>query len=137
MSKCPACGAETEGKFCEFCGAEMPVEGAAPAAAAGSAETPVKEDYGTEQYGNEDVAGKEEYGTEDYGASNEPVIEKTMEVTDKKCPSCGGTLVFDPETGGLTCEFCGYQNFNEEDYCEGCGAPRNSKTYFDTPSEEE
>ena len=35
------------------------------------------------------------------------------------------------------CEFCGYQNFNEEDYCEGCGAPRNSKTYFDTPSEEE
>ena len=109
MSKCPACGAETEGKFCEFCGAEMPVEGAAPAAAASSAETPAQEDYGTEQYGNEDVAGKEEYGTEDYGASNEPVIEKTMEVTDKKCPSCGGTLVFDPETGGLTCEFCGYQ----------------------------
>ena len=26
---------------------------------------------------------------------------------DNKCPSCGGTLSYDPETGGLTCNFCG------------------------------
>ena len=35
------------------------------------------------------------------------------------------------------CGFCSYQNFNEKDYCEGCGAPRSSKTYFDQESEEE
>ena len=26
---------------------------------------------------------------------------------DNKCPSCGGTLAFDPATGGLVCNFCG------------------------------
>ena len=26
---------------------------------------------------------------------------------DTKCPSCGGTLSFDPATGGLVCNFCG------------------------------
>lgn len=26
---------------------------------------------------------------------------------DKKCPSCGGTLTFDPSTGRLECGFCG------------------------------
>lgn len=26
---------------------------------------------------------------------------------DNKCPSCGGTLSFDPATGGLVCNFCG------------------------------
>ena len=27
--------------------------------------------------------------------------------TDNKCPSCGGTLSYDPATGGLICNFCG------------------------------
>ncbi len=27
--------------------------------------------------------------------------------TDSKCPSCGGTLAYDPSTGGLVCNFCG------------------------------
>jgi ribosomal protein S27AE len=35
--------------------------------------------------------------------------EKTEESTDKKCPSCGATVVYDPETRGLLCEFCGYK----------------------------
>ena len=26
---------------------------------------------------------------------------------NRKCPSCGATLRFDPQTGGLSCEFCG------------------------------
>ena len=32
-----------------------------------------------------------------------------MDVTDKKCPNCGGTVVFDPESGMMSCEFCGYK----------------------------
>ena len=113
MSKCPSCGAESEGSFCEFCGA--PLNSAnnnnENAASGGNFGGDVK--TGTEEYGSEVNTGSENYGSdietgsEDYGPS-EPTIEKTMEVTDKKCPSCGGTLVFDPETGGLTCEFCGY-----------------------------
>lgn len=34
--------------------------------------------------------------------------ERTKEETDKKCPSCGGTIDFDPGTGGLACPYCGY-----------------------------
>ena len=32
----------------------------------------------------------------------------TMEETDKKCPNCGATVVYNPETLGMTCDFCGY-----------------------------
>ncbi|MHB1454716.1 MAG: hypothetical protein ACYCYM_12300 [Saccharofermentanales bacterium] len=32
----------------------------------------------------------------------------TKEVTDKKCPQCGGTMDFDPGTGGLSCPYCGH-----------------------------
>ena len=35
--------------------------------------------------------------------------EVTESSTDKKCPSCGATVVFDPESGGMLCEFCGYK----------------------------
>ena len=28
--------------------------------------------------------------------------------TDKKCPSCSGTMEFDPATGGLMCPYCGH-----------------------------
>lgn len=28
---------------------------------------------------------------------------------DKKCPSCGGTLAFEPSTGRLACSFCGIE----------------------------
>ena len=34
--------------------------------------------------------------------------ETTEKETDKKCPNCGATVVFDPATGGLHCEYCGY-----------------------------
>jgi len=36
------------------------------------------------------------------------LTEKTEDVTDKKCPNCGATVVFDPATGGMQCEYCGY-----------------------------
>ncbi len=32
----------------------------------------------------------------------------TMQETDKKCPSCGGVMDFDPATGGLSCPYCGH-----------------------------
>ena len=35
--------------------------------------------------------------------------EVTEDVTNKKCPNCGATVVFDPGTGGMLCEFCGYK----------------------------
>ena len=42
-------------------------------------------------------------------ASPEELDDK-MEIvtTDRKCPNCGGTLKFDPATGGLLCSNCGY-----------------------------
>lgn len=33
---------------------------------------------------------------------------KTLKETDRKCPACGGTMDFDPATGGLHCPFCDY-----------------------------
>lgn len=39
----------------------------------------------------------------------EPNLAKTMEETDKKCPSCGGVMDFDPATGGLSCPYCGHK----------------------------
>lgn len=35
-------------------------------------------------------------------------VVSTMEETDKKCPSCGGVMDFDPATGGLSCPYCGH-----------------------------
>ena len=34
--------------------------------------------------------------------------ETTERETDKKCPNCGATVVFDPATGCMHCEYCGY-----------------------------
>lgn len=39
----------------------------------------------------------------------EIVIEKTKEETDRKCPQCSGTMLFDPKTGGLKCPYCDYE----------------------------
>jgi len=36
-------------------------------------------------------------------------IAKTMIETDKKCPSCGAVMDFDPTTGGLKCTYCGHE----------------------------
>lgn len=33
----------------------------------------------------------------------------TMKETDRKCPQCGATMDFDPSTGGLFCQYCGYR----------------------------
>lgn len=39
---------------------------------------------------------------------NSMVEETTMDVTDKKCPNCGATVVYNPATLSMTCDFCGY-----------------------------
>lgn len=33
---------------------------------------------------------------------------ETLRETDRKCPECGGTMDFSPETHGLLCPFCGH-----------------------------
>ena len=47
----------------------------------------------------------------DFDGNQEQQImaEVTEDVTNKKCPNCGATVVFDPESGGMRCEFCGYK----------------------------
>ena len=34
--------------------------------------------------------------------------ERTEKETDKKCPNCGATVFFDPATGMMHCDYCGY-----------------------------
>ena len=34
--------------------------------------------------------------------------ETTEKETDKKCPNCGATVVFDPASGMMHCQYCGY-----------------------------
>ena len=36
------------------------------------------------------------------------VSEATEDITNKKCPNCGATVTFDPATGMMHCEYCGY-----------------------------
>ena len=36
------------------------------------------------------------------------ISESTEDVTNKKCPSCGATVTFDPASGKMHCEYCGY-----------------------------
>ena len=38
-----------------------------------------------------------------------PKQEVTEKETDKKCPSCGATVTFDPSSGKLHCDYCGYE----------------------------
>ena len=36
-------------------------------------------------------------------------VTKTEQETDKKCPSCGGVMEFNPSNGKMTCPYCGYE----------------------------
>ena len=40
---------------------------------------------------------------------NQVAVGTTMDSTDKKCPNCGATVVYDPDTLAMTCHSCGYQ----------------------------
>lgn len=40
---------------------------------------------------------------------DEIIKDVTEKSTDKKCPNCGATIVYDPLTRGLLCEYCGYK----------------------------
>lgn len=35
--------------------------------------------------------------------------ERTERETDKKCPNCGATITFDPASGKMHCDYCGYE----------------------------
>lgn len=37
----------------------------------------------------------------------QPELTQTKKETDRKCPDCGGTMDYDPATGGLSCPYCG------------------------------
>ena len=45
----------------------------------------------------------------DYEADAQVREEKTQKETDAKCPNCGATIQFDPATGHMHCEYCGYE----------------------------
>lgn len=48
--------------------------------------------------------------SENYGFDEEQVLtENTEKATDRKCPSCGGVMDYDPATGGITCPYCGHK----------------------------
>lgn len=38
----------------------------------------------------------------------EIIRARTEDITDKKCPSCGATLQYDPDTKKLACPYCGF-----------------------------
>ncbi len=40
--------------------------------------------------------------------NEQPFLERTERETDKKCPQCGATVTFDPASGMMHCEYCGY-----------------------------
>lgn len=86
--KCPVCGAPMEAgaNACGFCGY---VKGSAPA--------------------NNQAAAQPAATKNEKPAGSDPKVEKTMDETNKKCPNCGGTVVFDPDSGMMACEFCGYK----------------------------
>ena len=44
------------------------------------------------------------------GYLDEQIIsEVTEKETDKKCPNCGATVMFDPASGMMHCDYCGYK----------------------------
>lgn len=45
----------------------------------------------------------------------EPTEVKNKEEVERKCPSCGGVMVFDPKSGGLKCPYCDYEQAIEHD----------------------
>ena len=47
--------------------------------------------------------------SEYYDSPDEQIpSEVTEKETDKKCPSCGATITFDPASGKMHCDYCGY-----------------------------
>jgi len=42
----------------------------------------------------------------DYEVYQNAEHTSTLKETDRKCPACGGTMDFDPATGGLRCPYC-------------------------------
>lgn len=37
------------------------------------------------------------------------ISENTEKETNKKCPNCGATVMFDPASGKMHCDYCGYE----------------------------
>ena len=44
----------------------------------------------------------------DYYQEEQLKSERTENETDKKCPNCGATVTFDPASGMMHCDYCGY-----------------------------
>ena len=43
---------------------------------------------------------------EDFEVQN---FVQTEEATDQKCPNCGATVIFDPASGKMHCDYCGFE----------------------------
>lgn len=50
-----------------------------------------------------------EKDTDPFGREPEPVTAQTEEATDKKCPSCGGVMDYNPAKDNMSCPYCGYE----------------------------
>ena len=47
---------------------------------------------------------------DNFNPEDEQLRAETTEIeTDKKCPNCGATVVFDPKSGKMHCDYCGYE----------------------------
>ena len=53
----------------------------------------------------------------------EDVRVETLEETDRKCPACGGVMNFSPQSGGLECPYCGYEQEISTAALNEAGAP--------------
>ena len=67
---------------------------------------------------------------------NHPELDEDGDETDNIIDEKGNTVELvdtneiNDETNWI-CRYCGYQNFDNQEYCQGCGSPKSEEDYFD------
>jgi len=114
LVSCPNCNAQVDlstTKECPFCGQN--VEAAIQAAAEEEETTTQQEQQTQPQQQEQQVQPQQQTQTtqpakpqkdnkDQYGGV------KTEASTNTKCPNCGATVTYDPDTLSMTCAYCGY-----------------------------